>query len=320
MILVASLFASASPLAAQTATPPVAAQRPHEVRAPFGAVRNDEYYWLRDDTRKSPEMLAYLRAENDYTDAAMAPLRPLQAKLYQEITSRLKQDDSSVPLRRGSYYYYSRFTPGQDYPIVARKKGSLAAREEILFDEPTMAKGTGYFSIADNEPSPDARYVAYTEDRVGRRQYELKILDTATGKTLTDLVPNVEPGVVWGAADTILYVEKDPVTLLSKRIKAHVLGTRASADRLIYEEKDDSFYLRVQRTASGRFVCIGEEATTMTEQRCAPFGSPDRMTVIAPRTKDVLYQADNANGRWIVRTNAGAPNYRLMSFPDAALG
>ncbi|MCA1653443.1 MAG: prolyl oligopeptidase family serine peptidase, partial [Sphingomonadales bacterium] len=106
----------------------------------------------------------------------------------------------------------------------------------------------------------------------------------------------------------------------SKRIKAHVLGTPASADRLIYEEKDESFYLSVQRTASGRFVCIGEEATTMTEQHCAPFGSLDRMTVIAPRTKDVLYQADNANGRWIVRTNAGAPNYRLMSFPDAALG
>ncbi len=317
------LVALALALLAQATTfplPPVATQRPHEVRAPFGAVRKDEYYWLRDDTRKNPEMLAYLKAENAYADAALAPLKPLEDRLYQEITGRLKPDDSSVPYRLDGYYYYSRFTPGADYPVVARRKGSPAAAEEILFDEPAMARDSGFFAIAEHEPSPDARFIAYTEDRVGRRQYVLKVLDTATGRTLDDAVPNVEEGVAWGASDTILYVEKDPVTLLSKRIKAHRLGTPAGADRLLYEEKDDSFYIGVERTGSGKYVCIVAQATTMSEQRCAPVGSPGRMTLIAPRTRGVLYAADHAAGRWIVRTNAGAPNYRLMSFPDAALG
>ena len=196
----------------------------------------------------------------------------------------------------------------------------MTAPEQILLDEPAMAKGSGYFAVSGFEASPDGRYLAYAEDEVGRRQYVLKILDTKTGQTLTDSVPDIEAGIVWGSADSILYVEKDPVTLLSKRIKLHQLGTPATADRLLYEEKDDSFYIGVGRTASGKYVCIGEEASTMSEQRCAPFGQPDRMTPIAPRTKDVLYRADNANGHWIVRTNATAPNYQLKSFPDAALG
>lgn len=318
-LLLASLFVSTATLA-QAPTPPVAAQRAHEVRAPFGAVRNDEYYWLRDDTRKNPEMLAYLGAENAYTDAMMAPLKSLQNKLFAEITGRIKQDDSSVPYRQDGYYYYRRFTPGADYPIVARRKGSMTAPEQILLDEPAMAKGSGYFAVSGFEASRDGRYFAYAEDKVGRRQYVLKILDTITGKMLSDTVTNIEPDLVWGSANQLLYVEKDPVTLQSKRIKLHIIGSPADSDRLLYEEKDDTFNIGVTRTASGKFTCIVAEATTMTEQRCAPFGQPDRMTLIAPRTKDVLYRAEHANGRWIVRTNAGAPNYQLKSFPDAALG
>jgi len=316
-VLLTSLLVSTT---ATAQTPPVAPPRPHEVRAPFGAVRNDEYYWLRDDSRKNPEMLGYLKAENAYTDAMLAPLKPLQDKLYSEITARIKQNDSSVPYRDGGYYYYTRFTPGADYPIVARKKGALTAPEQILLDEPAMAKGSGYFAVSGFEPSRDGRYLAYAEDKVGRRQYVLRILDTATGKTLADAVPDIEPGITWGSPNSILYVENDPVTLLSKRIKLHTLGTLASADRHLYEEKDDTFYIGVNRTASGKYVCIDASATTMTEQRCAPFGRPEAMTVIAARTKDVLYNADNAAGRWIVRTNAGVKNYRLMSFPDAAFG
>ena len=318
-LLLASLFVSTATLA-QAPTPPVAAQRAHEVRAPFGAVRNDEYYWLRDDTRKNPEMLAYLGAENAYTDAMMAPLKSLQNKLFAEITGRIKQDDSSVPYRQDGYYYYRRFAPGAEYPIVARRKGSMTAPEQILLDEPAMAKGSGYFAVSGSEASRDGRYFAYAEDKVGRRQYVLKILDTITGKMLSDTVTNIEPDLVWGSANQLLYVEKDPVTLQSKRIKLHIIGSLADSDRLLYEEKDDTFNIGVTRTASGKFTCIVAEATTMTEQRCAPFGQPDRMTLIAPRTKNVLYRAEHANGRWIVRTNAGAPNYQLKSFPDAALG
>ena len=137
------LMTTTPPNAADLPTPPDVAKKPHEVKAPFGATRNDEYYWLRDDNRKNPEMLAYLKAENAYADAVMAPLKPLQDKLYDEIVGRIKQDDSSVPYRERGYWYYTRFETGQDYPIHARRKGSMDGAEEVLLDVNAMAEGQG---------------------------------------------------------------------------------------------------------------------------------------------------------------------------------
>ncbi|PKP89395.1 MAG: oligopeptidase B, partial [Alphaproteobacteria bacterium HGW-Alphaproteobacteria-16] len=128
-------------LAQETPKPPVAAKKPHVVKAPFGAERQDEYYWLRDDTRKNPEMLAYLNAENAYADAVMAPTKPVQEALFKEITGRIKQDDSSVPYLDNGYWYYTRFEVGGNYPIVARRKGTMDAPEEIILNQPEMAKG-----------------------------------------------------------------------------------------------------------------------------------------------------------------------------------
>src|SRR5215213_5035224 len=137
-LFVAAALVAVSALAqAQSApTPPVAAQRPHVVKGP--ADRNDPYYWLRDDTRKNPEMLAYLNAENAYADVVLAPTKPLQKKLFGEIVGRIKQDDSSVPVRERGYYYYTRYQTGQDYPILARKSGSAAAKEQVMLNEPAM--------------------------------------------------------------------------------------------------------------------------------------------------------------------------------------
>src|SRR5688572_2219612 len=157
--------------------PPVAAQRPHVVKGPGGIERVDEYYWLRDDSRKNPEMLAYLNAENAYADAVLAPLKPLQETLYSEFVGRIKQDDSSVPYLRRGYLYYSRFETGQDYPVAARRKGSMSAPEEVLLDQPAMGRGKGYFNIGSYEPSLDNRLLAYAEDVVGRRQYVLRFKD-----------------------------------------------------------------------------------------------------------------------------------------------
>ena len=214
---------SAGALAQSAPVPPVAAQKPHVVKGPVD--RNDPYYWLRDDTRKNPEMLAYLNAENAYADAVLAPTKPLQDKLYSEFIGRIKQDDSSVPVRERGYFYYTRFNVGQDYPIVARKLGSLKAKEQVMLDEPAMAKGHGFFSVGDRAVSQNNRLLAYALDTVGRRQYTLKVKDLTTGQTLADDVANVEPNLTWADDNrTIYYVEKDPVTLLSKRVKAHVLG------------------------------------------------------------------------------------------------
>jgi oligopeptidase B len=305
---------------AQTAPPPVppiAAKKPYVVKGP--ANRNDEYYWLRDDTRKNPEMLAYLNAENAYADAYMAPLRPLQERLYAEIVRRIKQDDASVPVRERGYYYYTRFEVGADYPILARRAGSMKAREQVMLDQPAMAKGHGFFSIGDWDVSPDNRLPAYAEDVVGRRQYKLKVKDLVTGKTLADVIDNVEPNLIWSDDNrTVYYIEKDPVTLLSKRVKAHVLGTPAASDRLVYEEKDDSFYMGVGRTSDDKFICIVLQSTVSNEQRCTPAATPGEFTLVAPREREFRYEADHVGNRWVIRTNWNAPNYKLMTVDDAA--
>ena len=298
--------------------PPVIAKKPHAVTAPHGATRIDDYYWLRDDTRENPEVLAVLNAENDYADAVLADSKPLADTLYREIVGRIKQDDSSVPYFRHGYWYYTRFETGRDYALIARRKGNMDAPEEILFDQNAMAEGKGYFSIGDWQISPDNRQVAWAEDDVGRRQYRLKVKDLHTGEIHADAVDNIEPNIVWADDNrTLFYIEKDPLTLLSKRVKTHLLGTPCSADELVYEEADDSFYMGLSRTRSEQFICITVESTVTSEVRCTPAASPGEFTVIAPRQRDVEYSADHLDGRWVIRTNWEAPNYRLMALADA---
>ena len=321
IVFAAMAAALAGGVQAQTIPqPPVAAQKPYTVKGPVD--RNDPYYWLRDDTRKNAEMLAYLNAENAYADAVLAPLKPLQDRLFNEIVGRIKQDDSSVPYRKRGYHYYTRFETGQDYPVVARKPGSLKAKEQVLLDQPAMAKGHGFFSVGDWQVSQDNRLLAYAEDVVGRRQYKLKVKNLTSGKALSDLVENIEPSIVWADDNrTLYYIEKDPVTLLSKRVKAHVLGTSAAADALVYEEKDDSFYLGIGRTADDKFICIYLQSTVSNEQRCTSAASPGQWTVLAPREREFRYGADHVGNRWIIRTNfQGAKNYKLMTTTDAAAG
>lgn len=316
-LLAGIALATAGSVQAQTAPqPPVAARKSHEVKAPFGATRQDPYYWLRDDSRKDPEMLAYLAAENAYADALLAPTRPLQDKLYGEITGRIKQDDSTVPYARGGYYYYNRFEAGADYPITARRKGSIAAPEQVLLDQPKMAAGKGYFSVGGSRVSPDDRVLAYAEDTVGRRQYVIRF-KTLAGQMLDDAITNAEPAFAWAAdSKTVFYIEKDPTTLLGKRVKAHVLGTPVSSDRLVYEEKDDTFYMSLAKTTSEKYICIVLQSTVSTEERCAPAANPRDFVPLAPRERDFLYNSDHVGNQWTIRTNWQAPNYRLMTVSD----
>jgi oligopeptidase B len=320
LALAASLLGAITVADASIAAMPKApsvAQRAHAVRAPSGASRQDPYYWLRDDSRKDPDMLAYLKAENAYADAVLAPTKPLQDKLFAEITGRIKQDDASVPYRLRGYWYYTRFETGKDYPVAARRKGGMDAPEEVLLDQNAMAAGHAYFQVGEAEVSQDNRLLAWADDSVGRRQYSLRIKDLATGKILDDVVPNIEPNLVWADDNrTVFYIEKDPVTLLSKRVKAHVLGTPAAQDRLVYEEADDSFYMRINRTRSDRYICITVDSTVSTEMRCTPAAKPGDFVVIAPRQRDFEYEADHLDGRWVIRTNWQAKNFRLMTLAD----
>ena len=297
--------------------PPTVAKHDHAVVAPAGT-RNDEYYWLRDDTRKNPRMLAYLKAENAYADAVMAPLAPLREKIYGEINARIKEDDSSVPYRERGYWYYTRYEPKKEYAVYARRAGTMDAPEEILLDGNALAAGKGFFQVGDWVVSQDNHLLAYAQDTTGRRQYELRFRDLATGKALPDVITNVEANMAWADDNrTVFYVDKDPVTLLSKRIKKHVLGTDPKDDPVVYEEADDSFYMGLGRTRSDQYLCIFVSSTVSSEQRCTPAAAPGEFKVLAPRLRDFEYEADHLDGRWVITTNWDAPNYRIMTVADA---
>ncbi len=293
--------------------PPIAAVRPHAVESPNGT-RNDEYYWLRDDTRANPDVIGYLEAENAYKAAMTAHTDALEEKVYGEIIGRIKQDDSTVPYRLRGHWYYTRYETGQEYPVYARKAGTLEAPEQVMLDVNRMAEGHGFFQVGSTAIAPDNNLLAFTEDAVGRRQYVLRIKNLATGELLPDRIENVDAYIAWTAdSRSLLYLEKDPETLLARRVRRHVLGTDPAQDALVYEQDDDSFYTSVGTTKDERYVTIFARSTVSTEVRYADAADPAlAFRVFLPRERDLEYYPDHLDGRWIIRTNWQAPNYRLM--------
>jgi oligopeptidase B len=297
--------------------PPVAAKKPHAVESPNGT-RNDPYYWLRDDTRSDPEVLGYLKDENAYYAAESAAFKDLTETLSKEIIGRLKQDDSSAPYKYKDYVYYSRYETGKEYPIQARRP--LASdKEQILVDANRQAAGKAFYNLGRPVVSPDQKLVAYLEDVTGRRQYVLHVRDIATGQDRPDTITGLSSYAVWAADNrTIFYVENDPTTLLSTRVKRHVLGADPKSDPVVYEEPDHSYYLGISRSGDERFVLITLHSTTATELLYVDAKEPTAAPrPLAKRQRDHLYEADHIAGHWIVRTNREAPNYRLMVVDDA---
>jgi oligopeptidase B len=305
----------------RTALPPVADTRPQTVSSANGD-REDPYYWLRDDTRESADVIAYLQAENAWFDRHMSRLQPLTDTLYGEIVARIKQDDASVPYRVRGYWYYTRYEEGKEYPIHARRKGSMDAPEEILLDGNALAEGHDFFQIANYEVSDDGRMLAWMQDTVGRRQFVLRFKDLATGNVLPDTISGLSSSLAWAADNrTVFYVENDPDTLLTTRVMRHRLGDDVAAARLVYEEQDDAYYMGVDRTGDDRYIVIHCGSTVSDEVRFLPSDRPDGdFQVLAPRERDFEYSADHIGDRWIVRTNWQAENFRLMQVADAQVG
>ena len=299
-------------------TPPVAAVEPRPVISPHGT-RIDPYYWLRDDLRMDPKVLGYLNAENEYADAMMAPLAPLQAKLYEEIVSRIPKDDVTVPFREHGYWYYTRFEAGREYPIHARRRDAADAPEEILLDGNVMAHGHDYFEIGLWQVSPDDRLLAFAEDTVGRRQYTVRVKDLASGEILPDRIENVEAALAWsGDSRTMLYIEKDPETLLGFRVRRHVLGTNPAGDARVWEQTDNTFYTDLAKSKSGRFIFIITESTVSSEWWYADADDPRlEFKVVLPRERDHEYSVEHLDDRFVIRTNWQAPNFRIMEAPIA---
>jgi oligopeptidase B len=305
---------------AQTApTPPVAARKPHVVQSPHGD-RQDPYYWLRDDTRTHPEMLAYLEAENAYLQEVMRPVEALRAELLTELTNRLPPDDAEPPFPMRGYAYVSRFEKGKEYRILARTPRG-GGPEEVLLDQNALADGHAFFSLGQWDVSPNDEWLAYATDTVGRRQYVTQFKNLRTGETLPTRITGTAGNVVWAADNrTAFYVEIDPTTLLTKRVKRHVVGTDPASDVVVYEEPDDSFYIGVGRTLDREYLCIGSQSTVSSETRCVRAADPlAAFTVLAPRERDFEYDVEHAGGRWVIRTNWQAKNFRLMEADDAGV-
>jgi oligopeptidase B len=282
-------------------------------------VRTDNYFWLND--RENPEVIDYLNQENAYYDAMTAHTKDFQKALFEEMKGRIKEDDQSVPYLYNGYYYITRYEKGQDYPIYSRKKGSLDAKEEILFNCNELAKGHTFFQLGGLSVSPDNRFASFGVDTVGRRIYTIQIKNLETNEILPDIIENATGGSVWANDNhTLFYTRQDKVTLRANQIFKHKLGTTADKDVLVYEEKDDTFNVSVGKEKSKKYIVIGAESTLTTEYRILNSDTPDaEFKVFQPRVRGLEYSISHFGDSFYILTNKDkATNFKLMKTPENA--
>jgi oligopeptidase B len=302
-----------------TIVQPPNARRHETVTTLHGHRLTDEYAWLREKT--SPEVIAFLEQENAYTRAVMKPTEELQAKLYAEMISHIKESDISVPFRDKDYFYYSRTEQGAQYPIYCRKHGSLEAAEEIMLDMNQMAVGEGFLALGALTVSDDGNLLAYSTDTTGFRQYTLRIKDLRTGEILADQAERVG-SVVWAADNrTVFYTVEDEATKRQFQLFRHVLGQPQMDDTLLFEEADERFNVGAGRTRDGKYIILESASHTAGEEQFLPADDPlGRWTLIEPRRDNIEYYADHREGLWYLRVNDTARTFRLVTAPVASPG
>jgi oligopeptidase B len=298
---------------ASSLKPPVARKDPHVIQI-HGDTLVDDYYWMRN--KGTPEVEQHLKAELAYADAFMKPTASLQQKLYDEMLSRIQQTDTNVPARDRGWFYYSRTVEGKQYPIYARKKGTLQAPEEVLLDVNALAEGKKFMSIDEMQVSPDGNLLAYTSDETGFRQYTLHVKDLRTGQLGPDTAERVT-SVAWTEdGNTLFYSVEHPQTKRSYQVFRHPLGT--SAHDLVYEEKDERFNLGVWKSRDHKYLFVESGSHTTTEIRFKPADSAaGEWRVIAERIPEQQYDVDHRDGTLWIRTNDKGRNYRLVTAPAA---
>jgi oligopeptidase B len=326
MVLVLSLFILTSHLFGQTKTsstttdseismnPPVA-KKLATVFDTHGTKRVDEYFWMRE--RANPQVTAYLKAENDYTQHVMSDTKAFEKQVFDETKARIKQDDSSVPYADRGYVYYTRFAEGQQYPIICRRKDEQGAAEQIMLDVNRLAEGKPFCRVSGAEVSSGGNVLAYATDYVGRRIYTLRFRDLDSGTDLPDEIPNVTGNVAWGEDNkTIYYTRQDPQTLRSYQIYRHELGTDPAEDALVFQEEDEEYSCSVFKSRSREYVIINSDQTLSTECYYMDAKDPSaKPKSILPREADHEYSVDHLGDSFYVRTNWKAKNFRLMKTP-----
>jgi oligopeptidase B len=293
--------------------PPVAA-RVSKVDTLHGEILVDDYYWLRE--KQNPQVLAYLQAENAYTAAGMKHTEALQDQLYRELLGRIKETDLSVPYRNHGYWYYTRTEQGKAYPIYCRKRGALAAPEEVILDQNALAAGKRFHALGGFDVSPDAQLLLYIEDTTAFREYTLYVKDLRTGR-LTDSIPHVWNGTAWADDNrTFFYMTADSAKR-GNAVWRHVIGTARAQDAKVFQEDNVLNNVGVFRSRSGKYVFIPADGFTSSEWRVIPTATPTAQTrVIAARRAGVEYSVEHAEGFFLLYTNDQARNFRLVRIPE----
>ena len=298
--------------------PPEAAERPH-VLEEHGDRRVDPYYWLRE--KHDPEVIAYLEAENAYADAVMAGSAGLQDRLYREIVGRVQETDTSAPTFYKGWWTYTRTVEGLDYEIYCRRPGSMEAPEETVLDANELARGHDYFELGYVERSPDQNLVAYAADLDGSELHELRFRDLDRGADLDDVVRGVYYGAAWSADSRTFFYVKPDAAMRPFQVWRHRIGTPTDRDVLVFEEKDERFEVGVELSKSERYVIISTASQVTSEVRLLASDRPDdEPALIEPRRIGIEYSVDHQGDRFLILTNDGALNFRLMSAPVASPG
>ncbi|MFY7911374.1 MAG: S9 family peptidase [Emticicia sp.] len=295
-------------------TAPSVEVKPKEI-VTHNHTRIDNYYWLNDP--ENPDVIAYLKAENEYLAQVMAPVKPLQEKLFEEMKGRIKEQDESVPVKDGEYFYYVKYVEGGEYPVYCRKKGTLDATEEILLDGNEMGKGKKYFSIGGYEITDNDEIIAYGVDTVSRRNYTVRFKNLKTGEIYKDQIKNTEGGSYAWAADnqTFFYILRDQKTLLGYQVWRHILGTDVKSDVLVYEEKDNQYYMGLYRMKSKKYIAIGSEHNGIaSEYQLLEASNPTgEFKTFLPRERGHEYDIEHFEDKFYVKTNIdNAFNFKLM--------
>jgi oligopeptidase B len=293
--------------------PPVAKKIPKELTI-HGDTRIDNYYWLNE--RENQEVIDYLNAENEYYQEKTKHLKAFTDNLFEEMKSRIKEDDSSVPYKFNGYWYITKFEKGKDYPIYTRKKETLDATEELLFDCNEMAKGHQYFNLTGLSISPDNKMASFAIDTVGRRQYTLQVKSLETNTILDDKIENITGSSTWAKDNkTLFYTKKDPITLRSHQIFKHKLGTPTG--ELVYEEQDDTFGTTIYKTKSQDYLVIVSYSTLTYEYHVLEADNPDGdFKVIQPRVRGLEYSINHYGDQFYIVTNKdNSTNFKLMKTP-----
>ncbi len=289
-------------------------KKPKELVSASGDKRVDDYYWLNE--RENPAVKAYLEAENRYVDSVLAPVAPLQEKLFAELKSRIKEDDSSVPYFKNGYWYITRFETSKEYPVFSRKKGTLDAAEELLVDVNQQAVGREYCQFGGFTVSPDNRMLAFAVDYTGRNLFKMYFKDLSDGRILADSF-DVAGSFYWANdSKTVLYDTKDPVTLRNDKIWRHVLGSDHKKDVLMYHEKDETQYAYLGKSKSEQYFFINSAYTQTVEVHYLNADNPTgQFRSVRPREKDFYYTLEHRDDKFLIRTNWDAPNFRIMEAP-----